>query len=79
LQETDGKLEDTKSYVIELLDHLRTNASVLQYEPRRVLSIMENMREDLEILDPLKGDIELIKAFTAKIAAVETLAKCLNQ
>jgi hypothetical protein len=79
LQEADGKLEDTKRYVFELLDHLRTNASVLQYESRRVLTIMENMREDLEILDPSTGDRELIKTFTAKIAAVETLAKCLNQ
>jgi hypothetical protein len=79
LQEANGKLEDTKRHVFALLDHLRINASVLEYEPRRVLTIMENMREDLDILDPSTEDRELIKTFTAKIAAVETLAKCLNQ
>jgi hypothetical protein len=79
LQEADGKLEDTKRHVIKLLDHLRINASVLEYEPRRVLTIMENMREDLEILDPSTGDQELIETFTTKIAAVETMAKRLKQ
>ena len=79
MQEADGKLEDTKRYVFALLDHLRINAPVLQYEPRRVLTIMEHVREDLDILNPSTGDKELIETFTTKIAAVETMAKCLKQ